>query len=150
MYPAVAYAVRLPCGVIVASWAEVLLLGFIHSQYLCTSWGVRLISCGVDVVYALCDWHFGVGIHSFGGLGGGSRVCRICVLVFKIGLGNIGRGGFWLCLDLESLEFISAIFSPIGAILAELQSFPWFWAWNWTLDSGILGSIRDDSGLVLD
>ena len=120
----------------------------------------------MDVVYALFDWHFGVGIHSFGGLGGGSRVCRICVLVFKIGLGSTGRGSFCLflvleslefILVLESLEFISAIFSSIGAILAELQSFLWFWACNRPLDSGILastreivGSIRDDSGLVLD
>ena len=103
------------------------------------------------------DWHFGVGIHSFGGLGGGSLVCRICVLVFKIGLGSTGRGSFCLFLVLESLEFISAIFSSIGAILAELQSFLWFWACNRPLDSGILastreivGSIRDDPGLVLD
>ena len=127
-------------------------MGFIHSQYWCTSWEVRLIGCGVDVVYALFDWLFGVGIHSFGGLGGGSRACRICDLVFKI-----GRGSFGLVLVLESLEFISAIFSPIGAILAELQSFLWFWACKWSLDSGILastreivGSIRDVSGLVLD
>ena len=132
-------------------------MGFIHSQYWCTSREVRLIGCGVDVVYALFDWLFGVGIHSFGGLGGGSRACRICVLVFKIGLGSTGRGSFGLFLVLESLEFISAIFSSIGAILAELQSFLWFWACNWSLDSGILastreivGSIRDDSGLVLD
>ena len=162
IYPAVAYAVCLSCVVIVASWAES--LGFIHSQYWCTSWGVRLIGCGVDVEYALFVWHLGVGIHNFGGRGGGSLVCRIWALVFKIGLEITGRGSFGLFLALESLEFISAIFSSIGAILAELQSFLWFWACNFPfracnlpLDSGIvaftrgiLGSIRDDPGLVLD
>ena len=42
-------------------------------------------------MYVLCDtWHFGVGIHSFGGLGGGSRACRLFGLVFGIGRGSVG------------------------------------------------------------
>ena len=97
--------------------------------------------------------HFGVGIHSFGGLGGGSRVCR-----------EFGRAfSFLLFLVLPTTEFmlttefISAIFSLIGAILAELQSFSCFWVSILVLECGILvsireklGSTRDVSGLVLD
>ena len=40
----------------------------------------------MDVVgYDVMIWHFGVGIHSFGGLGSGSRACKDFGLVFKIG-----------------------------------------------------------------
>ena len=102
-------------------------------------------------------WHFGVGIHSFGGLGGGSRACR------NFGLIPTGRGSVGLFLGVQTVEFISATFSPIGAILTELQPFSCFWACNLALARGILesartlvlargilDSTRDDSGLVLD
>ena len=52
-----------------------------------------------------------MGTDSFSGLGGKS-VC-----------GSFGRGGFGLGLGMLTVVFISAIFSPIGAILRELQLF---------------------------
>ena len=109
------------CCAIAASWTCVLLLGFTHSQYWWTSSGVRSIGClGAVVVCALTDtWHFGVGIHICGSLGGGSRACRVFGL-------RIGRGSFGLFLGMQTVEFISAIFSPIGAILTELQPFSCF------------------------
>ena len=73
-------------------------------------------------VWALsAPWHFGVGIHSLVGRGGGSRACRVFGRVFRT-----GRGGFGWFLGLRSVEFISAIFSPIGAFLTELQPFLYF------------------------
>ena len=77
------------CWTIAASWTCWLLLGLTHSQYWWTSSGLRSIGCfgaAVDVVgYDVMIWHFGVGIHSFGGLGSGSRACKDFGLVFKIG-----------------------------------------------------------------
>ena len=113
------------CCAIAASWKCWLLLGLTHSQYWCTSSGLRSIGrFGAAVVGVMEDvviWHFGVGIHSFGGLGGGSLACRIFGLIF-----STGRGSFSLFLGLQTVEFISAIFSPIGAILTELQPFSCF------------------------
>ena len=77
------------CWAIAASRVWCLLGGLTHSQYWWTSSGVRRIgSFGavLDCVgYGVGVWHFGVGIHSFGGLGRGSRACKDFGLVFKIG-----------------------------------------------------------------
>jgi len=90
-----------------------------------------------------------VGIHSFGGLGGGNRVCRDCLI--PTGRGSVGLFfSVGLFLGLQTVELISATFSSIGAILTELQPFSCFWAWNLALSHGILVSNRDDSGLLLD
>ena len=136
------------CCAIAASWKCWLLLGLTHSQYWCTSSGLRSIGCfgaAVDGVgYDVKTWHFGVGIHSFGGGSGGSGACRDFGLIFKIGRGILS---FSLFLVLQTAEFISAIFSLIGAILAELQSFSCFWASILVLECGILGSIREICGI---
>ena len=80
------------CCAIAASRVRCLSVGLTHSQYWWTSSGVRSIGCfgaALDCVgYVVGTWHFGVGIHSFGGLGGGSRACRDFGLVFKIGCGS--------------------------------------------------------------
>ena len=136
------------CCAIAALWKCWLLLGLTHSQYWCTSSGLRSIGrFGAVVVGVMEDvviWHFGVGIHSFGGLGGGSRACRDFGLIFKMGRGILS---FSLFLGLYTTEFISAIFSLIGAILAELQSFSCFWASILVLECGILGSTRETLGI---
>ena len=47
-------------------------------------------------VWALCvPWHFGVGIHSLVGRGGGSRACRVFGLISRT-----DRGSFVLFLGL--------------------------------------------------
>ena len=99
-----------------------------HSQYWWIS-SVVIQSCGLGVVVvctAFAVWHFGVGIHSFGGLGGGSRDSR----------------SFGLDFGMQAVVFISAIFSPIGAFLAELQPFL-------CLRTLFSVSTRDVPGLVL-
>ena len=48
-------------------------------------------------------WHFGVGIHSFGGLGGGSRACRDFGLIFKMGRGILSFALLFLSLSLFSV-----------------------------------------------
>ena len=76
----------------------------------------------------LADWNFGVGIHSFCGRGGGSHGCR----------------SFGLVLCMSTVVFISATFSPIGALLRELRYFLCLWA------ARCLVCNRDDAGLVLE
>ena len=49
---------------------------------------------------------------------------------------------------LQTVEFISAIFSSIGAILSELQPFLCFWACNLASARGLLEPTRDDLGVL--
>jgi len=136
-----------------ASCAWVVSLGVTHSQYWWTSSGVRSSGCfvlGVGTSVSCGFWHFGVGIYSFGGLGGGSCARR------DFGLIPTGCGCVGLFLGVKTVVFISGIFSSIGAILTELQAFSCFWAFlalvRGILDftREILDSTPDNSGLSVD
>ena len=84
-------------------------------------------------------WHFGVGIHSFAGLGGGSCACRY-----------VGRVSVGLFVDREAVESISAIFSLIGALLTELRPFICFRACIFGFDRGMLGYTVFGPGLLVE
>ena len=113
-------------------------MGLIHSQYWWTSCGVnRIGGSGVVGVFGLYEArHFGVGIHSFAGRGGGNRALRY-----------VGRGSGCGVFDRESVVSISAIFSLIGALLTELWPFIRFMA---CFDRGMSGCTVIMSGLLVE